>query len=53
VKQTEKQPKLIEFRFFLVQTENNFLNIFCLFRGHPCASQLTESGLGQLLFKDF
>jgi hypothetical protein len=31
VKQTEKQPKQIDFRFFSVQTEN----IFCLFRGHP------------------
>jgi hypothetical protein len=31
VKQTETQPKQIEFRFFSVQTEN----IFCLFRGHP------------------
>jgi hypothetical protein len=31
VKQTETQPKQIEFRFFSVRTEN----IFCLFRGHP------------------
>ncbi len=33
VKQTETQPKHIEFRFFSVRTEN----IFCLFRGHPTA----------------
>jgi hypothetical protein len=30
-KQTENQPKQIEFRFVSVRTEN----IFCLFRGHP------------------
>jgi hypothetical protein len=30
-KQTEKQPKQIEFRFVSVRTEN----FFCLFRGHP------------------
>jgi hypothetical protein len=30
-KQTEKQPKQIEFRFVLVQTEKNIW----LFRGHP------------------
>jgi hypothetical protein len=31
VKQTEKQPKQVEFRFVAVRTEN----LFCLFRGHP------------------
>ncbi len=33
-KQTEKQPKQIEFRFVSVRTENFFL----LFRGHPMPS---------------
>jgi hypothetical protein len=31
VKQTEKQPKQVEFRFVSVRTEN----LFYLFRGHP------------------
>jgi hypothetical protein len=30
-KQTEKQPKQVEFRFVSIRTEN----LFCLFRGHP------------------
>jgi hypothetical protein len=41
-KQTEKQPKQVEFRFVLVQTEI----LFCLFRGHPRLESL--SILGQL-----
>ncbi len=31
MKKNEKQPKQIDFLFFLVQTEN----IFVLIRGHP------------------
>jgi hypothetical protein len=36
-KQTENQPKQIEFRFVSVRTENNF----CLFQGHPTIYALT------------
>ncbi len=36
MKQTEKQPKQIVFRFFSVKIEN----IFCLFRGHPTGTVL-------------
>jgi hypothetical protein len=33
-KQTENEPKQIEFRFVSVRTENKI----CLFRGHPISS---------------
>jgi hypothetical protein len=45
VKQTETQPKQIEFRFFSVQTEN----IFCLFRGHPSSPSYEEEQLGTMI----
>ncbi len=57
MKQTETQPKQIEFRFFSVQTEN----ISCLFRGHPSSvpnslfkglrKRVTQGNLAETCFR--
>jgi hypothetical protein len=38
-KQTEKQPKQVEFRFVSVRNEK----LFCLFRGHPSWVNMVET----------